>query len=46
VPRVFSEAKETIGFAETGDAYEAARLKLAQAIEALLQQGAATRRPQ
>jgi hypothetical protein len=46
VPRVFSEAKETVGFAETGDAYEAARLKLAQAIEALLRQGAGARRPQ
>jgi hypothetical protein len=32
VPRVFSEAGETVGFAETGDAYEAARLKLGRAI--------------
>jgi hypothetical protein len=32
VPRVFSEAGETVGFAETGDAYEAARLALARAI--------------
>jgi len=46
VPRVFSEAKETVGFAETGDAYEAARLKLAETIEAWLQQGAGTRRKQ
>jgi hypothetical protein len=36
VPRVYSDAGETVGFAETGDAYEAARLKLAQAIEARL----------
>jgi hypothetical protein len=34
VPRVFSEAGETVGFAETGDAYEAARLALARAIAA------------
>ncbi len=27
VPRVFSDAGETVGFAETGDAYEAARLE-------------------
>jgi hypothetical protein len=32
VPRVFSEAGETVGFAETGDEYETARLALAQAI--------------
>lgn len=32
VPRVFSEAKGTIGFAETGNEYEQARYKLAQAI--------------
>jgi glycosyl hydrolase family 123 len=32
VPRVFSDAGETVGFAETGDAYEAARLELATAI--------------
>ena len=30
--RVFSDAGETVGFAETGDAYEAARLKLARAL--------------
>ncbi len=46
VPQVFSEAKDRVGFAETGDAYEAARLRLAQAIEALLRQGAGARRPQ
>jgi len=34
VPRVFSDAGETIGFAETGEAYEAARLALARAIVA------------
>jgi hypothetical protein len=34
VPRVFSDAGATVGFAETGEAYEAARLKLAAAIEA------------
>ena len=28
VPRVYSDAGETVGFAETGEAYEAARLKL------------------
>jgi glycosyl hydrolase family 123 len=32
VPRVFSEAGETVGFAETGDEYETARLALANAI--------------
>ena len=36
VPRLYSDAGETVGFAETGEAYEAARLKLAQAIEARL----------
>jgi len=36
VPRVFSDAGETVGFAETGETYEAARLTLAQAIEARL----------
>ena len=46
VPQVFSEAKEKVGFAETGDTYEAARLRLAQAIEALMRQGAGARRPQ
>jgi hypothetical protein len=35
VPRVFSDARETVGFAENGNAYEAARLKLANAIAAL-----------
>ena len=34
VPRVFSDAGETVGFAETGDEYEAARLELARAIVA------------
>jgi len=34
VPRVFSEAGETVGFAQTGDEYEAARLVLARAIAA------------
>ncbi len=32
VPRVFSEAGATVGFAETGDAFEAARLELGRAI--------------
>jgi hypothetical protein len=32
VPRVFSDAKESVGFSETGNDYEAARYKLAQAI--------------
>jgi hypothetical protein len=36
VPRVYSDSGETVGFAETGDAYEAARLKLGQAIETRL----------
>ena len=36
VPRMYSDAGETVGFAETGEAYEAARLKLGQAIEAHL----------
>jgi hypothetical protein len=34
VPRVFSDAGETVGFAETGDAYDEARLTLASAIAA------------
>ncbi len=34
VPRVFSDAGETVGFAETGETFEAARLALAEAIEA------------
>jgi hypothetical protein len=32
VPRVFSDSKGTIGFAETGNEYERARYKLAQSI--------------
>jgi Glycoside hydrolase 123, catalytic domain len=32
VPRVFSDAKGVVGFAETGNEYERARYKLAQAI--------------
>jgi hypothetical protein len=32
VPRMFSDAGEKVGFSETGNAYEAARYKLAQAI--------------
>jgi hypothetical protein len=32
VPRVFSDAKAAVGFAETGDEYERARYRLAQAI--------------
>lgn len=35
VPRVFSDAKDRIGFAENGNSYEQARLKLANAIAAL-----------
>ncbi len=38
VPSVFVEAK-SVGFAETGEAYEAARLALAAAIEARLAKG-------
>jgi len=34
VPRVFSDAGETVGFAETGETFETARLALAAAIEA------------
>jgi len=34
VPRVFSDAGETVSFPETGDPYEAARLRLARAIAA------------
>jgi hypothetical protein len=33
VPRVFSDAGETVGYAETGETYEAARLALGAAIE-------------
>ncbi|MFL6208653.1 MAG: glycoside hydrolase domain-containing protein [Pyrinomonadaceae bacterium] len=32
VPRVFSDAKDVVGFAETGNEYERARYKLARAI--------------
>jgi hypothetical protein len=32
VPRMFSDAGETVGFSETGNAYEAARYRLAKAI--------------
>ncbi len=34
VPRVFSDAGEAVGFAETGETFEAARRKLALAIAA------------
>lgn len=34
VPRVYSDAGETVGFAESGDVYEAARLRLATALDA------------
>jgi Glycoside hydrolase 123, catalytic domain len=34
VPRVFSDAGDQVGFAETGDAFEAARYQLAKAIAA------------
>ncbi len=33
VPRVFSDATDTVGWAEAGDAYEAARLELARALD-------------
>jgi len=33
VPRVFADAGETVGFAETGETFETARLALAEAIE-------------
>jgi hypothetical protein len=39
VPRVFSEAGETVGFAETGETYEAARLALGEAIEGRVGRG-------
>ena len=39
VPRVFSDAGETVGFAETGDTFEAARLALGEAIEARMPKG-------
>jgi hypothetical protein len=32
VPRMFSDAGQTIGFSESGDAYEGARYKLGKAI--------------
>jgi hypothetical protein len=44
VPRVFSDAGDRVSFPETGDPYEAARLKLARAISA--KQARADRRPQ
>ena len=34
VPRVFSDAKETVGYSEVGDDYEAMRLKLGRALTA------------
>jgi hypothetical protein len=39
VPRVFSEAGESVGFAEHGDAFEAARLRLGRAIAAAAAKG-------
>ena len=36
VPRLFSDAEETVGFAETGDAFEVVRLVLGAAIDARL----------
>ena len=39
VPRVFSDAGETVGFAETGETFEAARIALGEAIEARLAGG-------
>ena len=39
VPRMFSDAGETVGFAETGDAFEEARRKLADAIAARARTG-------
>ena len=36
MPRVFSDAGERVGFAETGEAFEAVRLVLAAAIDARL----------
>ncbi|HXK12445.1 MAG TPA: hypothetical protein VMT70_22595 [Vicinamibacteria bacterium] len=38
VPRVYSDAGEAVGFAESGEAYEAARLALAEAIEKRLRE--------
>jgi hypothetical protein len=46
VPRVFSDAGETVGFAETGDEYEAARLELATALAAAPQGGGPAARPE
>ena len=43
VPRVFSDAGETVGFAETGETFEAARLALAAAIEKRAREGAEVR---
>ena len=43
VPRVFSDAGERVSFPETGDPYEAARVKLAHAIAAAGQPGRLTR---
>ena len=37
VPRVFSEANDTVGYSESGDEYEATRLKLGRAIAAARQ---------
>jgi hypothetical protein len=39
VPRVFSDAGATVGFAETGETFEAARLALGEAIEARVGKG-------
>jgi len=39
VPRVFSDAKEKVSFAETGDDFEAVRYRLAQAIAGTRQKG-------
>jgi hypothetical protein len=36
VPRVYSDAGDTVGFAESGEAYEAARRKLGEAVESTL----------
>ena len=46
VPRVFSDAGETVGFAETGETFEAARRSLAEAIVAAQRaaQGAAQKK--
>jgi hypothetical protein len=43
VPRVFSDAGERVSFPETGDPYEAARLKLARAITGALRERQAPR---